>query len=296
MRFEAGTLLSKVMQRTEAAKASGALLELPTRRAFIHEHGVRFIVRMAKEMVRHKSAATSVRRNPFLPYEPSMYVADASPSHVVLLNKFTVIDHHILIVTRHFEHQRTLITEDDFEALDRCLVEIDGFAFYNGGPAAGASQPHRHLQLVPALDPDLDGVPIEPLLGRLGPPALDPIPALPFVHAGARLGDPHRTYRALMSLLEADARVAPARAAEQREVAPEGHGVRQPFPYDLLQTRRWMLLVPRTVEQHGGVQVNSLGFAGAFLARTDEERALIEADPLQLLRNVAVPRLTPAGA
>ena len=37
----------------------------------------------------------------------------------------------------------------DFDALARGLAAIDGLAFYNGGTVAGASQPHKHLQLVP---------------------------------------------------------------------------------------------------------------------------------------------------
>lgn len=295
MQFVEGSLWSKVVERTEAAKASGALMALPTRRTLVERHGVRFVIRMGGEMVHQKKKVTSSPRNPFLPYEPSMFVADASSSHVVLLNKYTVLDHHILVVTRRFEHQRTLLTEADFEALGRCLQEIDGFAFYNGGRAAGASQPHKHLQLVPWLDRDVE-VPIEALLGSLGEPALDPVEALPYVHAGARLGNPYATYRELFAILESDPRLGPARELEAREGPAEGPGLRQPFPYDLLQTRRWMLMIPRTKEQHLGIQVNSLGFAGAFLARTDAEREIIEADPLAVLGAVAVPRVTPAAA
>ena len=87
--------------------------------------------------------------NPFLPYDPELYVGDLPPAHVCLLNKFNVVDHHLLIVTREFEHQETALTPADFAAMWSCLQQIDGLAFYNSGTVAGASQPHKHLQLVP---------------------------------------------------------------------------------------------------------------------------------------------------
>ena len=46
-----------------------------------------------------------------------MFVADVSDTHLCLLNKFNVIEHHLLIVTRKFEHQETLLTVRDFQAV-----------------------------------------------------------------------------------------------------------------------------------------------------------------------------------
>ena len=78
-----------------------------------------------------------------------MFVADISPTHVCLLNKFNVIDHHLLVVTRAFEEQDAAINAADFAALWVCMAEVDGLAFYNGGKLAGASQRHKHLQIAP---------------------------------------------------------------------------------------------------------------------------------------------------
>ncbi|NIO40609.1 MAG: phosphorylase, partial [Burkholderiales bacterium] len=38
--------------------------------------------------------------NPFLPYGKDLFVSDISETHLALLNKFNVIDYHLLIVTR----------------------------------------------------------------------------------------------------------------------------------------------------------------------------------------------------
>ena len=50
----------------------------------------------------------------------------------------------------------------------------------------------------------------------------------------------------------------------------------QSGPYNLLFTRRWMLLVPRSREFFESISVNALGFAGALLARTPEEMDFIQ--------------------
>ena len=59
-----------------------------------------------KEQTRHErevKAGEFSAVNPFLPYDPDLVVADISDTHVALLNKFNVIDHHLLIVTRCFK-------------------------------------------------------------------------------------------------------------------------------------------------------------------------------------------------
>jgi sulfate adenylyltransferase (ADP) / ATP adenylyltransferase len=273
-------LREKVVERTQSARASGHLESIPTTAATFMRHGVRWVIRMAPHLVKKKKEATRPASNPFLPYEPEMFVADASDTHAVLLNKFNVVEHHLVIVTRRFEHQRTLLTRSDFAATSLVLRELGGLAFYNAGRAAGASQPHKHVQVVPRVDPELEGVPIEPLLG-----------ALPFLHATAQLdeqSDLWEVYRSLLQSVSADPRITSASAVETSDTAPEGPGERQPFPYDLLLTRSWMLLVPRTRESSGGIQVNSLGYAGAFLAKTDDERRRIEQDPLEVLAQAGV--------
>jgi ATP adenylyltransferase len=233
------------------ARASGHLMPIPTVRRTFEKHGVRWIIRMAPSLVKSKTEQTTPARNPFLPPEPELFVADLSETHLCVLNKFNVVDHHLVIVTRAFEHQDTPLTERDFEATARCLDELGGLAFYNGGRLAGASQPHKHMQLVPRVDDEVEGVPIEPLLGKL-----------PFRSAHAdHQHDLHRTYRSLI----------------------ESFGLAEPFPYNMLLTKRWMLIVPRSQEAVEGIQINSLGYAGAFLAKTEDECARIEKDPLEVL-------------
>ena len=198
MLFQPGTLLDRAIDATARALRHDALKPITTHYELVEQDHVQFLVRTLAGQP--GSAAMQEKRdsgtletdntvNPFLPYEPDMLVAEITPTHVCLLNKFTVIDHHLLIVTRAYEDQQSSLTLEDFVALGACMAEIDGLAFYNAGKAAGASQRHKHLQLVPLpLAPTGLPIPIEPALGleMLGR-GIQRAPRLPFRHALTRL-------------------------------------------------------------------------------------------------------------
>jgi ATP adenylyltransferase len=286
-------LWPKVIERTRHALRCGALVSLGTKTEYLEERGVRFIVRILADPERKANetqpgASPEGSVDPFLPYDNDLFVVDLSASHVCLLNKFNVMDHHLLIVTRAFEEQEALLNRQDFDAVWACMTEIDGLAFYNGGRVAGASQRHKHLQLLPLpLGEETPPVPIEPLLGQAHfRGACSQLPAFGFKHALTRLdaGGLESRPRAADTLL----------ATYHSLLEPVGimalASGRQSAPYNLLFTRRWMLLVPRSQECFGSMSVNALGFAGALLVRTETERhRLRRCGPLDALKTVAVP-------
>ena len=156
--LEPGTLWTSIKTTTEQALNSGALKSIPTELEIVEQDGIKFMIRILanlnrkqadKEKQKQQIARTGKEFNPFLPYEQDLFVTDISPTHVCILNKFNVVDNHLLIITRIFEQQETLLTLEDFTAMWTCLGEFEGLVFYNGGKLAGASQPHKHLQIVP---------------------------------------------------------------------------------------------------------------------------------------------------
>ncbi|MEW6109173.1 MAG: DUF4922 domain-containing protein [Nitrospirota bacterium] len=297
--LEKGTLWKEIVRRTEHALSAGALLSIPTEYEFIEDSGVRFFVRILSALKRkadarkqqEKESVSGKRVNPFLPYEKNLFVADISETHVALLNKFNVVEHHLLIVTKEFEDQETLLTPDDFDALWACMAEYNGLGFYNGGEAAGASQPHKHLQMVPLpLAPEGPQIPIDSLLlsadlkGDIGA-----IPGFPFLHIFARLGNnivmsppdaALRTFELYRDMLQ--------RAGMNRTGGKTIQ--KQTGPYCLLVTRQWMLIVPRSREFFESVSINSLGFAGALLVWNDRQMEMLKSSgPMTALRSVAIP-------
>jgi ATP adenylyltransferase len=273
---EPGSLCSAVRRASARALRVGVLAPIPTERHVLQDGGIPFIVRVVTSL-EHKAEAlrrqAAVGGNPFLPYDRDLFIADLSPTHVCLLNRFNVLEHHLLLITRAFEEQESLLTPADFAALAVCLAEIDGLAFYNAGPLAGASQRHKHLQLVSTpLGEGPERTPIDRALAGQAP-------ALPFPHAFVGLD--------LLACGPPDA-VAETLLARYRELLKEVFEDRPPGPYNLLATRDWMLLVPRARSDWQGIEVNALGFAGALLVRgpADLERVR-RSGPLALLRQVA---------
>jgi ATP adenylyltransferase len=289
-----GFLRETIEQRTREALASGAMQPIETEQIGIEDGGVRFVVRKVsslarKELARRAAGSGPAPVNPFLPPEPELLVGEISDAHLAVLNKFNVIERHLLIVTRRFEHQECLLNRDDFAALAACMAQIGGLGFYNGGTDAGASQPHKHLQRVPLpLADDGPALPLEALM-PVDPQGIAVLQGLTFDHAWAPLS---------AGLFDsADAAGAVIDDLYRRLLERVGLGAvrvgdeeRQSAPYNLLLTRRWMLLVPRSREHYEGISVNALGFAGSLFVKDDGQLELVRrVGPMNVLRGVARP-------
>jgi ATP adenylyltransferase len=258
-------LRSRLEEVSRRALRSGALEPIATRTRFLEDASVRFVVRIVERIERKQASLAAQEksgRNPFLPYERELFVADISGTHVAVLNKFNVLENHLLVVTRAFEEQESLLTAEDFEAMRAVLEDFDSLFFYNAGASAGASQRHKHLQFVPVpLGEGPERCPMEVLLAR-GREAL-PFPC--------------------------DFEAAPPTRERYLDALAAFGRTDEPRDYNLLATREWMLLVPRRRGSFESISVNGLGFAGAFLVRNDEElERLSRAGPMTVLREVAL--------
>lgn len=256
-----GTLRRRAESRWRHALVTGALEPLSTEVEEVEDGGARFQVRVVSSLVaKARAAAAQPKKNPFaLPWEADLVVGDVSSTHGCLLNKFPVFEHHLLLVTRVYEPQEAWLTAADGEALRFCLDEGgDALGFYNGGAGAGASQPHKHLQVVPMK------ASLEPLI-RSG--------RLPVRH---RLVDTPKDGASLAEEVR--------RALEALHVAPGA-------PWNLLATREWTLVVPRRAEAWEDVSVNALGFAGSLLVKTRAQLERVrEVGPMAVLCAAGVAR------
>lgn len=283
-------LRARIQEVSRRALASGHLLPIGTRSSVVSDHGMSFLVRIVESLARKpkppasgESTGGQLPRNPFLPYEPELFVADLSETHVGLLNKFMVVHDHLLIVTRQFERQTDPLTPADFAALADCLRAYDSLGFYNSGETAGASQPHRHLQLIPLpLEASPSPLPVDELLWRAAPPAGEIFACsdLPFAHRA--IGWPERA---------SDDNMWSQQMSDAYGRMIESMGwtaVNAEHPYNLLVTRRGMMLVPREQECFRGISLNAMAFAGALLVRDQAQLdQLIAAGPMQALMAAA---------
>ena len=289
-RLVPGTLYPHLVARTQQALACGALQPLATDYEIVTDGELEFMVRVVANLDR-KAKAKKIPKpkdfNPFLPYEPDLFVADLSATHLALLNKFNVVDHHLLMVTRDFVHQETWLDTADFLALAIVLAEINGLAFYNGGHAAGASQPHKHLQMVPLpFIPEREDLPISPLIAAASVQDMGQSQDLPFVHGIASLSlDESTPVQEMASLLlETYHTLLAAIGLPFQPDSPQATGA-----YNLLVTRDWMMLVLRSQPSFEGIAINSLGFSGSLLVRNASElEHLRTIGPMTVLKNVGV--------
>lgn len=265
-----------VRRRSEQALNTGALVPIATSVHGLEEQGLRFAVRRVEHIKKKEAAAPSAQNpdDPFAPpYEADLHVGDVSDTHVALLNKFNVLDEHLLIVTREYEDQSRLLNEADFRAMLRGMAGTEALAFYNGGTLAGASQPHKHLQVVPfPLAETIPEMPFGPLFHKAtrdGWPARSPW--LTFTHAVAPMPRGWAD--------EPDEAASAVKNRHDRLWHELGYNLttnEQPIPYNLLATSDWLWLVPRSREEHEGIAVNALGFAGALLVRDAAMQSLLE--------------------
>lgn len=338
------SILARLTAVSASALENGALKPMQTEQSVIAEGSTKpwFSMRLLRKTHKPSAPPTSAWKgeaqnsakaseNPFLPYDKRLYVRDLHPAHVLLLNKFPVIRNHALLVTREFEPQSSLLTFDDHLALWDVFSQINALAFYNAGPIAGASQPHKHLQIIPMPLVESPFQSDTPFDRFLEPPNSDSdkhespysTESLPFLHAVTSTSDvtrlaedgevteaaslSMRKYTSLMSVLEP--RVLAYRAAQNH-----GHvetmdrnsgdlediktnsiddaddiGIR-PFSYNLIVTRRYMLVVPRRKEKFQNISVNALGFVGCLLVRDDQALNTVKnVGPMRILSTVALP-------
>jgi ATP adenylyltransferase len=266
---------AQVVDRADAALASGAMHSFECALEFVQDAGVEFVLRVATRFPQGETAAGRTKDaprlapNPFENPEPALVVREVLGTHRALLNKFSVLREHLLLVTREFQDQRELLDERDFAALAVCMEDAEVLAFYNGGAEAGASQGHKHLQIVTLPLSPRHSVPMDVLMGQ-------PRPRLPFRHAAAPL-----------------AKGLVARPAEMVAIYRELHrqaGLAAPKPYNLLVTHEWMLVVPRSRDRYEDISINSLAFAGSYFVRDARHaHTIAAAGPMSVLKSVTLP-------
>ncbi|MEC4853195.1 MAG: phosphorylase, partial [Jaaginema sp. PMC 1079.18] len=201
-------------------------------------------------------------------------------------NKYNVVDRHLLMITRAFESQENWLNINDFEAMWACLAGVEGLAFYNGGAIAGASQPHKHLQLIPLVSEEtVYSLPIAPAIAQIQwDTEIATIPVFNFPHAIAKFDFSWQD-----SLTEAATATLALYRRLLHHLGIEIQGENATQAYNLLATRQWLLIVPRSRADYAGIPVNSLGFAGALLVKSSQQLAYLKAlGPLNLLEKVAV--------
>ena len=272
-------LLQKAMEVTVAATASGALVPLNTSLShLVGERGCRFELRHLLSATPKHLRASGPKPNPFLPWDQRLEADRIGESHVVILNKYPVQTTHMLLITQDWQPQTGWLSMEDWRSLARVDAMTTGLWFFNSGPDAGASQPHRHLQLLPRSAGERICA-REDWFQRCaeGTTTADQDPLLRSARV-AQIGSTltAETLHQLYLALAADLGLGHPTADD----CPRG-------AYNMLLSRQWMAMIRRGREGIRGFSVNALGFAGSLLSTDASDREWIQrSGPEALLQAV----------
>ncbi|KAK7984792.1 hypothetical protein PG988_002414 [Apiospora saccharicola] len=253
----------------EKARAAGDLTYYPTQAAILKpgRSGIAFQLRFSPALASKPKPAppppgAGEKKKPFNPFEnplASMIVAQLPPNHVLVLNKFAIVPEHFILATRTMKPQTHVLEADDIAAAYACIWAYhedadeagqELFAFFNSGPHSGASQPHRHIQLLPVAQmrvglEDTDGgsdwsVMADALSSSRSDAEVPFAVLTDRIASGATAEQLHtayvRLYKDAVRLLHPD---------ENEDLAGEGEAR---ISYNLAMTRTTMALCPRVAE------------------------------------------------
>lgn len=218
--------------------------------------------------------------NPFLPPDQRLVLRPWGPAHTLLLNKYPVRPGHLLLITNGEHPQSGWLTGEDWQAAAALLERHDGLVFFNSSPVAGASQPHRHLQLLPRL-PGQPCFPWEAWINQ-------PDGVYPWRLRKTSLQRRDGTLATALGRIYGEHLTSLGLGSAKEHRQPQG-------AYNLLITPDWFITIPRRRDEHQGVSINALGFAGMMLVteRTNPAWLTAGGDVLSVLRAVGEPPSAP---
>ena len=261
---------------SQSALESGALVPLKTREIQLPGTAPFVLRRLEGAPPRHLRSP-GPKPNPFLPWEAPLEVERLGESHVLILNKYPVQPAHLLLITQQWQPQSGWLLESDWHAVAQVAADTGGLWFFNSSPTAGASQPHRHLQLLPRRQGD-GSCPLAPLLQRQ---LLQQDAPWPWRYRLSARWAPQGGEDLLPLYRE--------HAADLELGDPTGAGEPK-HAYNLLFDDNWFLTVRRVKEHCAGFSVNGLGFAGFLLCTAQSDLTWLQAHgPWSLLAEVAAP-------
>ncbi|KAK8791033.1 hypothetical protein WA158_005664 [Blastocystis sp. Blastoise] len=233
--------------------------------------------------------------------EGSHLVVEEFDNYALLFNKFSVIDHHMILVPDTPYPQTDPLSKTDFQRMLHILKDIPSLVFYNCGIQSGASQPHKHIQIVPMYSFDNSELPIEKGLEEFIKKSechnydkcIFELPSFDFQHGIMKvdlstINDNtsdilYAQYISLMNYLHLSTLSSTQTITD--------HLVDTQQSYNFLLTPKYMIIVPRSIDSYEGVNVNSLGFIGSLVVNNEKNNQVLEDEgPLHILKHVSIPK------
>ncbi len=248
---------TKALEQSKIAVAKNSLTPLKTKiiKVYPCKYGNFELRCITSEKPFHLIKKSKIN-NPFLPWDKDLEVSHVNRNHTLILNKYPVQIGHMLLITNTWAPQNGWLNIHDWEAIEIVDKDTSGLWFFNSCPQAGASQPHRHIQLLrrhyseiicPRNNWFMNYSTNEKLLNRK-------LYNSAIVLKKDSLDDSNSLYKKYL------------KAAEMIGLGNPNNNLEPLKPYNLIITKDWIALIRRSSDGLNGFSINALGFAGYLLA------------------------------
>ena len=201
-----------------------------------------------------KNTLIGPKNNPFKPWDKILEIDSIGNYHQLILNKYPVQIGHILLITNEWKEQNGWMDIKDWEAIKKVNNDTTGLWFFNSGPLAGASQPHRHIQLL-----------------RRNPSELS-CPREKWILNFNNVNYKNEKFSKNIIIKKFSKSLSEENIYQIYKDLSNRLGLGDPkidkkpkYPYNLIFTDSWMVLIKRKIDNLHGISINALGFAGYIL-------------------------------
>ncbi len=234
-----------------------------------------FIIRKLDSSKFKKNILYGPKENPFNPWEKILEIEKIGNNHQLILNKYPVQKGHILLITNSWKPQNGWLDIDDWDAIQKVNSDTTGLWFFNSSPIAGASQPHRHIQLLRRSYGEVccprEKWFLDLLINNDNNTKLKNSIVVSYFNFQEDLSCIYNLY------LDLTKKIGLGDPIKNR---------RPKFAHNILITNNWIAIIRRKFDHQHGFSINGLGFAGYLLITEKSDiNHLKKFGPEKLLEN-----------
>ena len=213
-----------------------------------------FIIRKLDTSKFNKNKLYGPKQNPFSPWEKILEIDKIGDYHQLILNKYPVQKGHILLITNSWKPQNGWLDINDWAAIQQVNKDTSGLWFFNSSPIAGASQPHRHFQLLRRSKDEIS-CPREKwfLEMELSKDSDCKLKKNIIVSKFNFLENSISLFELYLEL------------CKKLGLGDPINNIQPKYAYNLLITNKWIAIIKRSNDHIHGFSINGLGFAGYLL-------------------------------
>lgn len=282
-----------INEKYSSAVKDGSLhfTETTTKKTKDAKSGMPYVLSYAPSLLKKPERGDQPERNPFEDPEPELTVLNnVDDDYRLVLNKFPIVAEHSLLVTKEFQDQKSPLSPKElymsYQLLDNLDDEDEGkrnMLIYNSGPSSGSSQDHKHLQLLP-LPPNFVTLQDKLCSGKdhfLPNFKTEPLQSdkVPFAHFVVPLPEsPEEVNEDLLAMVYIS--LLQRTLSFFQDWTNENPGLQERKGYNVLLTKKWMCLVPRSNAKAESLDIgfNSTGYAGLVLIKNEETFKKVQED------------------